>query len=91
VIFAIVELKQQNPAARILVLTGFADEEMGFEAAKAGAAGYLLKTAAVSDLIRAIHSLCAEKWSGQPGNRLTSIQHFCYVSHRCNNGSRIAC
>jgi NarL family two-component system response regulator LiaR len=52
---AIAELKQQNPAARILVLTGFADEEMGLEAVKAGATGYLLKTAAVPDLIRAIH------------------------------------
>jgi two-component system, NarL family, response regulator LiaR len=56
---AIVELKQQNPAVRILVLTGFADDEMGLEAVKAGAVGYLLKTAGVDELIRAIRIVYA--------------------------------
>jgi NarL family two-component system response regulator LiaR len=56
---AIIEIRQQNPSARILVLTGFDDDEMVLEAIRAGAAGYLLKTAAFPDLIRAIHTVYA--------------------------------
>lgn len=40
---AIEEIKQENPDARILVLTSYSDDEKVFAAIKAGALGYLLR------------------------------------------------
>lgn len=51
---AINVIKHDNPAARILVLTSFAEEKKVFAAIKAGAMGYLLKDSSPRDLIRAI-------------------------------------
>ncbi|MBM3134476.1 MAG: response regulator transcription factor [Chloroflexi bacterium] len=51
---AIREIRQENPAARILVLTNFAEDERLFVAIKAGALGYLLKESSPTELIQAI-------------------------------------
>lgn len=51
---AIVEIKQADPAARILVLTSFADDEKVFPAIKSGALGYLLKDTPRAQLLQAI-------------------------------------
>jgi len=51
---AIQEIKQENAEARILVLTGFAEDERVFAAIKAGALGYLLKESSPTELIQAI-------------------------------------
>jgi len=59
---AIRELKQENPAARILVLTGFAEDERVFAAIKAGALGYLLKESSPAELIEAIGAV----YRGEP-------------------------
>lgn len=59
----ITALKPHYPDVYILVLTGSVNDEHALEAIKAGAAGYLLKTATVTDLARAIRSLFA---SGMP-------------------------
>jgi NarL family two-component system response regulator LiaR len=48
------EIKQENPAAQILVLTSFAEDERVFVAIKAGALGYLLKESSPTELIQAI-------------------------------------
>ncbi len=54
---AIQEIIASNPAARILVLTSFADDEQVFAAIKAGALGYLLKDTPRAQLLRAIHEV----------------------------------
>ena len=51
---AILEIKDQNPAARILVITSFAEDDKVFPAIKAGAAGYLLKDSSPQQLLQAI-------------------------------------
>jgi NarL family two-component system response regulator LiaR len=56
-IAAIGEIKRENPAARILVLTSFAEEEKVFSAIKAGALGYLLKNASPQRLLSAIRDV----------------------------------
>ena len=61
-IAAIREIKQENPGARILVLTSFAEDERVFAAIKAGALGYLLKDSSPIELIEAIGAV----YRGEP-------------------------
>lgn len=56
-IAAINEIKQDNPKARILVLTSFAEDELVFPAIKAGALGYLLKDSSPQELLKAIRNV----------------------------------
>ena len=54
---AIALIKQENPAARILVLTSFGESKQISAAIQAGALGYLLKDSSPDDLLHAIHSV----------------------------------
>jgi NarL family two-component system response regulator LiaR len=56
-IAAIHAIKREDPEARILVLTSFAEEERVFAAIKAGALGYLLKDSSPLALIQAIYDV----------------------------------
>jgi two-component system, NarL family, response regulator LiaR len=47
-------IRKQNPSIRVLVLTSFHEQHLVQNAIKAGAVGYLLKTAAVEELTTAI-------------------------------------
>jgi two-component system, NarL family, response regulator LiaR len=48
------KIKENNPQARILVLTSFAEEHQVYSAIKAGAIGYLMKDTSSDQLIQAI-------------------------------------
>ena len=54
---AIERIKADNPNARILALTSFAEDEIVFPAIKAGALGYLLKDSAPNDLLQAVYNV----------------------------------
>lgn len=54
---AIGDIKRENPQARILVLTSFAEDEKVFPAIKSGALGYLLKDASPQELLQAIRDV----------------------------------
>src|SRR5512143_3726926 len=54
---AIYDIKRDDPQARILVLTSFAEDEQIFPAIKAGATGYLLKDASPRELLQAIRDV----------------------------------
>ena len=58
---AILEIKQMQPQARILVLTSFADDENVVQAIQAGAYGFLLKDTSPDELVQTIHSVYADK------------------------------
>jgi DNA-binding NarL/FixJ family response regulator len=57
-----VELRRQRPAMRVLILSVHRSEQYFFEALKAGASGYVLKTAANRDLVEA----CRASMRGEP-------------------------
>jgi len=54
---AIQQIKETNPAIRILVLTSFADDKRVFPAIKSGALGYLLKDTPRHQLLQAIRDV----------------------------------
>jgi len=54
---AISLIKQENPNARILVLTSFSESKQVSAAIQAGALGYLLKDSSPDDLLHAIRSV----------------------------------
>ena len=63
---AINEIKRNDPAARILVLTSFAENHQVFSAIKSGAMGYIMKDTSANDLIRAIRDTYHKKPVLQP-------------------------
>jgi two-component system, NarL family, response regulator LiaR len=54
---ATAEITRENAAARILVLTSFAEDDKLVPALKAGAVGYLLKDSSPQDLLQAIRDV----------------------------------
>jgi len=53
----IVEIRQENPQARILVLTSFGEDDRVSAAIKAGASGYLMKDSSPDELLHAIREV----------------------------------
>jgi DNA-binding NarL/FixJ family response regulator len=60
---AIIAIKEENPRARILVLTSFSDDAQLVAAIKAGAMGYVLKDASPDELIHTIRGVYMGKLS----------------------------
>jgi two-component system, NarL family, response regulator LiaR len=49
-------IRDLNPGAQVIVLSGLNEEEKAFSASKAGAFSYLLKSVSPDDLVRAIQA-----------------------------------
>jgi two-component system, NarL family, response regulator LiaR len=54
---ALPRLREAAPAARVIVLTSFGEDERLFAALRAGAAGFLLKDVEPAELVRAIRTV----------------------------------
>ena len=53
------EIRANNPATRVLMLTSFSDDQALFASIMAGASGYVLKQVKSNDLLRAIRAVGA--------------------------------
>ncbi len=73
---AIGQIKTDNPQARILILTSFAEDDKVFPAIKAGALGYLLKDSTPEQLIQAIHDVYRGESSLHPTIALKLIREL---------------
>jgi NarL family two-component system response regulator LiaR len=73
---AITEITQENPEARILVITSFSDDEKVYHAVKAGALGYLLKDSSPQELMQAIYDVYQGKMSLHPDIALKLIHEL---------------
>ena len=51
------EVLQQDPAARVLILSASGEQDDVLEAVKAGATGYLVKSASREELVAAVHAV----------------------------------
>lgn len=73
---AINDIIQDNPDARILVLTSFDDDDRVFSAIKAGALGYLLKDSSPQQLLEAIRDVYHGRSSLHPTIALKVIREL---------------
>lgn len=73
---AITEIVQENPKSKILVLTGFADDEEVLAAIRAGAIGYLLKDTPSEELRQAIRAVYDGQSSLHPSIAHKLIEEF---------------
>jgi len=73
---AIREIKEEDPGARILVLTSFSEDKKAFEAVKAGALGYVLKDSSSDEVIQAIRDVYRGELSLQPSLALRVIREL---------------
>jgi NarL family two-component system response regulator LiaR len=55
-IAALRELKAVSPATQVIVLTSHQGDDLVFDAIRSGATSYLLKTAGVEEVVRAVHA-----------------------------------
>jgi NarL family two-component system response regulator LiaR len=73
---AIHQIKREDPQARILVITSFAEDQMVFPAIKAGALGYLLKDSSPQQLLQAIYDVFNGEASLDPTIALKVIREL---------------
>ena len=69
------EIKSDNPDARILIITSFAEDENVYQAIKAGALGYLLKDSSPQELMQAF-DVCNGRMSLHPNIAMKLIEEL---------------
>jgi len=84
---AIQEIKEENPDARILVVTSFGEDENVFPAIKAGALGYLLKDSSPQELLSALREIHRGEPSLHPTIALKLIRELNHPSQAKAEGT----
>ncbi|HLL33297.1 MAG TPA: response regulator transcription factor [Streptomyces sp.] len=76
------ELSRRLPGLRILILTMYDNEQYFFEALKAGACGYVLKSVADRDLVEACRAAMRDEPFVYPGAERTLVRAYLDRLHR---------
>jgi two-component system, NarL family, response regulator LiaR len=66
---------RENPGARILILTSYADDQQVIDAINSGALGYLMKDASPDELVNSIHSVYLNRISLPPDLARKAMLH----------------
>ena len=69
-------IRKSSPAVQVLVLTAHDDDQYVFSLLEAGASGYLLKTAPIGDLVRAIRQVRDGESPLDPAIARKVVAHF---------------
>lgn len=83
------QIINENPSARILVLTSFGDDEKVFPAVKAGALGYLLKDSSPSELLDAIRQVSQGESALHPSIARKVLREINRSSTELEEGDRL--
>ena len=83
------QIKSLGLDVKILVLTSFGNEDLVFQAVKAGAQGYLLKDTPPKLLVQAIHDVYHGMPSLAPSVATQLIQELQEAPHHATNESRV--
>ena len=70
------KIKEFSPATRILVVTAFTENDLVYQAIKAGALGYILKDATRDQLLQAVRDVDQGRASLQPSIAVKLIQEI---------------
>ena len=73
------EIKDNHPNVGVVVLSGHDDQQFVFDALKAGASGYLLKTAELDEVVATVRSVAAGEGRLDPvlaGKVLSEFQNY---------------
>jgi DNA-binding NarL/FixJ family response regulator len=79
---ALHRLRERAPAARVIVLTSFGEDDRLFSALRAGAAGYLLKDVQPAELVRAIRTAHAGQSPLSPAVATRVVEHLAHGERR---------
>ncbi len=82
------ELAERRPALRLLVLSMHENEQFVFEALRAGASGYVLKTAADRDLVEACRAAIRGEAFLYHGALITLVRDYLERARRGEAGAR---
>lgn len=74
--------EQPSTSSRVIVLTTFDQDDYVFQAIQAGASGFLVKTAAADDLVRAVRTIAAGEALLSPSVTRRLIEEFARRSPR---------
>jgi two-component system, NarL family, response regulator LiaR len=74
------KIKETSPNTKILVVTAFAENDLVYQAIKAGALGYILKDATRDQLLQAIRDVAQGRASLQPSIAVKLIQEINHPS-----------
>ena len=79
---ALRRLRETAPAARVIVLTSFGEDERLFTALRAGASGYLLKDVEPAELVRSIRTVHSGGAPLSPAVAARVVEELAHPEHR---------